>query len=182
MAGQIQIYLQQRDAGILGQISRVEIPYLNAMTDTIGNPAPVVAGGRVVLLFCRDNRAILVLSSLDADGREWPSAPVDVTLPALGTSKPIKLTLTNTGPTTLLCTWRRRPRAPLPAERAWPAADAPDGAGGGGAGGGGGGGASCAGGGAPPQRRWPWRERRGVRTRGPWRCVTTSFECIRSPF
>jgi hypothetical protein len=40
MAGQIQIYLQQRDAGILGQVSRVEIPYLNAMTDTIGNPAP----------------------------------------------------------------------------------------------------------------------------------------------
>jgi hypothetical protein len=40
MAGQIQIYLQQRDAGILGQVSRVEIPYLNAMSDTIGNPAP----------------------------------------------------------------------------------------------------------------------------------------------
>ena len=62
---------------------------------TIGNPAPVVAGGRVVLLFCRDNRAVLVLSSLDADGREWPSAPVDVTLPALGTSKP---TWVATGP------------------------------------------------------------------------------------
>ena len=41
MAGQIQIYLQQRDAGIMGQISRGEIPYLNAMPDTIGNPAPL---------------------------------------------------------------------------------------------------------------------------------------------
>jgi len=46
---------------------------------TIGNPAPVVVGGKVLLTFCRDNHQVLTLTSNDAGGRDWPSTPTDIT-------------------------------------------------------------------------------------------------------
>eukprot|EP00967_Tisochrysis_lutea_P109634 scaffold170790_cov31-Tisochrysis_lutea.AAC.4 len=46
---------------------------------TIGNPAPVIVDGRVLLTFSRDNHQILTLKSEDAGGRVWPSTPLEIT-------------------------------------------------------------------------------------------------------
>jgi hypothetical protein len=50
----------------------------------IGNPAPVVVGGKVLLAFCRNNHQVLTLVSNDAGGRDWPSTPTEVTEQVFG--------------------------------------------------------------------------------------------------
>lgn len=49
---------------------------------TIGNPSPIVSGGEVVMVFCRNNREVLVMRS--PDGIVWGTEPVDITASALG--------------------------------------------------------------------------------------------------
>jgi sialidase-1 len=51
---------------------------------TIGNPAPVVVDGRVLLAFCRNNHQVLTLRSADAKGSVWPTTPTDITQDVLG--------------------------------------------------------------------------------------------------
>ena len=46
---------------------------------TIGNPSAVLVGGRVLLVFCRNNRRVLTLLSSDATGTIWPKMPTDIT-------------------------------------------------------------------------------------------------------
>ena len=62
---------------------------------TIGNPAPVVVGGRVMLVFCRDNKRVLTLLSEDAGGTEWPATPNDITEQLFGETE---LSWVATGP------------------------------------------------------------------------------------
>ena len=45
---------------------------------TIGNPAPVVVGDKV-LLFCRNNLQLLTLWSMDASATVWEESPADIT-------------------------------------------------------------------------------------------------------
>jgi len=52
---------------------------------TIGNPAPVVVNGRVLLAFTRNNKQVATLLSADAAGRNWPATPTEITQMAFGT-------------------------------------------------------------------------------------------------
>lgn len=46
---------------------------INGERVAIGNPCPAVVDGRVFIAFCRDNKQVLTLHSLDAEGTTWPS-------------------------------------------------------------------------------------------------------------
>lgn len=50
---------------------------------TVGNPSPVVVGGKVLMVFCMDNRAVFTLRSEDEAGERWPSQPTNITALAL---------------------------------------------------------------------------------------------------
>jgi hypothetical protein len=62
-----------------GPLHRLYGEGTNTSHVTIGNPAPVSVGGKVVILFCRNNQRLLTMSSTDAAGLVWPTTAVDIT-------------------------------------------------------------------------------------------------------
>jgi len=80
--------------------SPLQLMYGNSTSSkhvTIGNPSPVVLhSGEVLMVFCRNNRAVLTMRS--PDGVTWAGEPVDVTSQALGSNWTAGLQWIATGP------------------------------------------------------------------------------------
>eukprot|EP01047_Picozoa_sp_COSAG01_P043653 COSAG01_NODE_3892_length_5578_cov_5.863296_6_plen_371_part_00 len=62
-----------------GPLHRAYSESTNETKVTIGNPAPVIVGGKVLLLCVRNAQRLLRLRSSDAAGRVWPSHADDIT-------------------------------------------------------------------------------------------------------
>jgi hypothetical protein len=69
----------------------------NTTRVTIGNPAPVVVGGRVLMLCVRNAERLLMLRSEDAAGLVWPKVATDITDATFGKADPNAPTSCYTG-------------------------------------------------------------------------------------